>query len=126
MHPFCKSILVLTFLLMTAGHGLAQNGHTQYDFKYYAVFYTLGKGWDHNKPAGEQEYFKEHSVHLSALRKERRITLGARYSDTGLVVFRAGTEEEVRGWVEADPAIQNKLFKVEVFEMSPFYSGCLE
>ncbi len=121
-----KSILVCILLLALIGHTYAQEGHSRYEFKYYAALYTLGKGWDQSKAAGEQEYFKEHSAHLSALRKDRKITMGARYSDTGMVVFRAGKEEDVRDWVNADPAIQNKLFSVEIFEMSPFYSGCLE
>lgn len=120
--------IVITWVLLFSAPSVcrAQESHTQYSLKYYVALYTLGKNWHPGKPAGEQDFFKEHSAYLAELRKNRRITVGARYADTGMVVFRAGTEEEVRGWLEGDPGIQNKLFKVEIFELSPFYRGCLE
>jgi hypothetical protein len=93
---------------------------------YFIALYTLGPAWDKNKPAHEQEYFSEHSAHLLALRKEKKIRLGARYAETGMIVLRARSEAEAREWLEPDPAVRNKLFRLEVFEMSPFYKGCLD
>ena len=118
--------LILLFTLPVIFICPAQENHSLYSIKQFIVLYTLGKNWDASKPAGEQAYFSEHSAHLAKLRKEKKIRIGARYGDTGMIVLRAGTEEEARGWVEADPAIQNKLFKVELFEMSPFYHGCID
>jgi len=126
MASFIKSSILLFLLVTFVTVCRAQEGHSRYEIKYYVALYTLGRGWEKGKPAGEQEYFKEHSAHLAALRRQKKIRLGARYADTGMVVLRAGTEDEARTLVEDDPAIKNHLFKVAVFEFSPFYGGCLD
>lgn len=53
------------------------------DLNSFVVLYTTGAHWDEEKPAQDQAYFKEHSAHLSALRKSKRITIGGRYGATG-------------------------------------------
>ena len=62
----------------------------------FAILYTTGEAWDTTKQFHEQKFFAEHSAHLGALRKEKRITLGGRYSDTGLILLKAKDEKEAK------------------------------
>ena len=96
------------------------------DYDYFIVLYTIGDNWDTTKQAYEQPYFKEHSTYLSELRKAKKIEVGGRYGDTGMILFKARDEEEVRASVTDDIAIKNDLFKVEIFRFDPFYNGCVE
>lgn len=93
--------------------------------QYYVVLYTIGQSWDTAKAYHEQAYFTEHSAYLSKLRKEKVIVMGARYSDTGMIVINAKNDRHASELVNADQAIRNKLFKAEVFLFEPFYKGCI-
>jgi uncharacterized protein YxeA len=93
---------------------------------YYIVLYTIGEKWDTTKQAHEQLYFKEHSSHLTELRKSKKITLGGRYSDTGMIMLKAKDKTEAETLITKDASIQNKIFKAEIFPFDPFYSGCVE
>ncbi len=99
---------------------------TKTNYEYFIVLYTIGENWDTTKQAYEQPYFKEHSTYLSELRKAKKIEVGGRYSDTGMILFKAKDEEEVRVIVTNDTAIKNKVFQVEIFSFDPFYKGCVE
>jgi hypothetical protein len=52
------------------------------------VAYTIGSNWDMAKQPHEQSYFKEHSMHLSTLRKSGAILAGARAAEKGLIILR--------------------------------------
>lgn len=93
---------------------------------YFIALYTLGDSWDMDKQPQEQTYFKEHSMFLSQLRKQEKISVGARYSDTGMLIIKGKSEEEVKNMLHEDVAIQNKLFKLEIHPFSPFYKGCID
>ncbi|MBN8481230.1 MAG: hypothetical protein J0L88_06510 [Xanthomonadales bacterium] len=92
----------------------------------FAVEVTTGPGWDKAKPPGEQAFFREHSAHLKRLRDEGRIVVGARYSDKGLLVFRATSADEVRAWMAGDPSMQAGTFASEVHPFNVFYPGQLD
>lgn len=94
--------------------------------KYFVVLYTIGENWDTTKQTHEQLYFKEHSLHLSELRKRKQINIGGRYSDKGMIILKAKDEKEVNTIITKDVAIQNKIFKAEIFLFDPFYKGCIE
>lgn len=85
----------------------------------------MGESWDTTKAYHEQTWFKEHSAHLSQLRKVNVIVLGARYSNTGIIVVRAKNEAAAKDMVNADKAIRNRLFKAEVFPFETFYNDCI-
>lgn len=89
----------------------------------FAVEVTTGPGWDKSKPPTEQVFFREHSAHLKRLRDEGRIVVGARYSDKGLLVFRAASADEVREWMAADPSMQAGTFTNTVHPFNVFYPG---
>lgn len=94
--------------------------------EYFVVLYTIGENWDTTRQAHEQPYFKEHSLHLSALRKSKKISIGGRYSDTGMIILNAKDENEAKTLITKDAAVQNKIFKAEIFLFNPFYNGCIE
>ncbi|MEM9648968.1 MAG: hypothetical protein AAF969_10835 [Bacteroidota bacterium] len=93
---------------------------------HFIALYTIGDSWDMDKPPQEQAYFKEHSMFLSQLRKQEKISVGARYSDTGMLIIQGKSEEEVTSMLHEDLAIQHKLFKLEIHPFAPFYKGCID
>ena len=93
---------------------------------HFIALYTLGESWDQSKQPQEQLYFKEHSSFLSQLRKDGKISVGARYSDTGMLIVKGKNQEEVTMLLHQDLAIQHKLFKLEIHPFAPFYKGCIE
>jgi len=121
-----KRIILLAGMACYALVAFPQQSAPEPDSAYFVVLYTIGEGWDTTKGAMDQPYFKEHAAHLQELRKANLITIGARYSRTGMIILRAGDEEEARALITDDIAIRNKLFNVEIFALDPFYPGCVE
>jgi hypothetical protein len=119
-----KILFIIIALLFN--DSLPQNTQNKDGNKYFVVLYTIGENWDTTKQTHEQLYFKKHSSHLVELRKNEIITIGGRYSDTGLIIIRATNEKEAHHLITKDVAIQNKLFKAEIFPFNPFYKGCIE
>ncbi|WP_036380572.1 YciI family protein [Muricauda sp. MAR_2010_75] len=93
---------------------------------HFVALYTVGSLWDMDKTPNDQPYFKEHSAFLSKLRKENTIVMGARYSDTGMIVLEAMDLESAKKILFEDIALQNKLFNVEVHPLNVFYKGCFD
>jgi hypothetical protein len=87
----------------------------------FMVTYSLGSAWDQTKKPHEQLYFKEHSSHLSSLRKAGTIKFGARYSDKGLIFISAPSYEKAKELITSDVAIKNGLFHADVSRMNVFY-----
>ena len=94
--------------------------------QYFILIYSLGESWDPSKSPSEQLYFADHSAHLRDLRIKERITIGARYSDKGMVILKAKNETEAREIAETDVSVKKKLFNVEIFILNAFYKGCIE
>lgn len=92
----------------------------------YAVEIKTGPAWDSSKPAHEQPYFREHSANLKRLRDQGSLILGARYSDKGLIVLCASSEQDAHGMMQPDPSIQNRTFAYELHEFNVFYSGAVQ
>ena len=95
------------------------------DAPLFAVEFRTGPGWDPSKPAAEQAHFRDHSANLARLRKEGRVVIGARYADKGFIVMTGSSADEVRVLLDADPAVQRRVFEVEVNEFFVFYAGCV-
>jgi uncharacterized protein YciI len=93
--------------------------------KLFLVQFSLGPAWTAGKPPQEQPKFEEHGANLKRLRDDGKIVLGARYSDKGMVVLRFASEAQARTEMAADPGVQAGTFTFEVFELRPFYDGCL-
>lgn len=120
-----KSIffLLLCSPLFLFGQEQQKNGNKA---SHFIALYTLGENWDTQKPPNEQTHFKEHSAFLKKLRDEETIAIGARYSEVGMIVFKAEDLNAAKALITSDIAIKNNLFNVEVHTFSPFYKGCIE
>lgn len=119
-----KMLFLWLLLLALPFASFAQN--EEKTSSYFVALYTLGENWDTEKQPHEQVYFKEHSSFLAQLRKEKKISVGARYSDTGMLIIQGKDIEEVQQMLHEDLAIQHKLFKLEIHPFAPFYKGCIE
>lgn len=112
------------FLLLLPCFALSQEDTKKQS--HFIALYTIGEHWDMDKQPHEQEYFKEHSGFLSKLRKEKKIAMGARYSDTGMIIISADDLDAAKAMLFQDVALQEKLFTVEIHPFNAFYKGCLE
>lgn len=114
-----------TVLAATATTTAQQDTSTAKKMLFIAIF-SLGPSWQADKPAHEQAYFKEHSANLKKLRAEKKILVGARYSDKGMIIITAANEQEARVMLESDPMVANKVFNLELYQYNPFYKGCVD
>lgn len=121
-----KKILIAISMFASTMLSFSQDTMSSSKYEYFMVLYTLGENWDTTKQVQEQLYCKAHSSHLAELRKTEKISIGGRYSDTAMLILKATDEEETQHLVRRDSAIQNKIFKVDVFSFDSFYSGCIE
>ncbi len=119
-----KSLLI--FLIVTCIPFLMFSQEDEHAEAHFIALYTVGESWDTEKQPGEQTYFKEHSEFLSKLRKEKKIILGSRYSDTGMLILKADSLEAAKKILHQDIALQKKLFNVVVYPFNTFYKGCIE
>jgi hypothetical protein len=122
MKHFCLTLILSAFVTAAFAQ---EHSNPARATEYFIVIYTTGSGWNKSKPANEQTHFKEHTEHLSELRKANKIDIGGRYSDIGMLLLKAKGEDEAREMITSDVAIKNKLFKAEIFPFDPFYKGCV-
>lgn len=92
----------------------------------YIVTYSTGKAWNHSIKVHEQQYFKEHSTHLSNLRKTGVIQVGLRDREHGILLIYANSLRIAKELIQSDVAVVNQLFTVTVEKANVFYTGCLE
>jgi uncharacterized protein YciI len=110
-------------LLVLAGPGFPADRPTSAADRLFAVRFTPGPAWDPGLGPGAQPGMADHGAQLGRLRREGRIQFGARYGDTGLVVFRAADEAAVRALLASDPTVRTGVFTLAVDPFAPFYHG---
>ncbi len=123
-----KSLMLCVLLAVAAMSGIAQVQQTaaiEQNLPLFAVEIKVGSKWDQSKLPQDQKYFREHSANLKRLRDAGNLIMGARYSDKGLVILAAQTEEEARAMLDVDPSIKGEVFKYELHPFVVFYSGSL-
>jgi len=116
------AIVVGALALSPPAFGQADPARTAPD-KLYLVVFSLGPAWYKGKAPPEQTAFREHGANLKRLRDAKRIAMGARYADKGMIVLRAPSEAAARAEVEADPGVKAGIFTFEVDELRVFYPG---
>ncbi|HKO35404.1 MAG TPA: hypothetical protein VJV21_02920 [Pyrinomonadaceae bacterium] len=94
--------------------------------QYFIAIFSRGTAWDDAKPANEQIGFKDHSENLRRLRAEKRIAIGGRYGDKGMVIVEATSEDDARSLFAADVMVSKKTFTLELQQFRPFYKGSIE
>lgn len=120
--------MLCVLLAVAAMSGIAQVQQTaaiEQNLPLFAVEIKVGSKWDQSKLPQDQKYFREHSANLKRLRDAGNLIMGARYSDKGLVILAAQTEEEARAMLDVDPSIKGEVFKYELHPFVVFYSGSL-
>ena len=113
--------LLLILVWVVGATSLADESPTPEPLLWFAVEITVGPGWDTSIAPNEQAYFKEHSEHLAALREAGHISMGARYSDVGLLMIQATSADAVRALMDDDPSMQAGTFQYKVHAMNVFY-----
>ncbi len=93
---------------------------------YFIAIFSKGPAWDEARPANEQAGFKEHSENLKRLRADKRIPIGGRYADKGMVIVTATNEAEAKSLFASDVMLEKRTFTLEVYEFRPFYRGSIE
>lgn len=87
----------------------------------FAVEIHVGENWDGDKAPQEQAYFAEHSANIRKLTEAGNLRLGARYSDKGLLVLLAASEQQARALLDQDPSFAAGTFQYQLYPFSPFH-----
>ena len=121
----------LLFLVVLASLSFAQpqgsySQQTTPAKTYFIAIFSPGPEWVADKQANEQVGFKEHSANLQRLRAEKRIPIGGRYADKGMLIIEANDEEDARSLFAGDVMVQKKTFNLELHQFRPFYKGAIE
>lgn len=94
--------------------------------QYFIAIFSRGPAWDEKKQANEQTGFKEHSENLRRLRAEKKIPIGGRYGEKGMVIVQAQNEDEARSLFASDLMLVKKTFTLELHQFRPFYKGSID
>lgn len=94
--------------------------------RYFIAIFSKGPAWNEAKQANEQTGFREHSDNLRRLRADKRIPIGGRYSDKGMVIVEAANKDEAQTLFASDGMVINRTFTLELHAFQPFYKGSLE
>ena len=119
-------IILLVICLSSASSSFSSPPQTSPAKQYFIVIFARGPAWEAAKPANEQVGFKEHSENLQRLRSEKKIPIGGRYSDKGMVIVEAKSEAEAQTMFSGDLMVAKKTFTMELHHFRPFYKGAVE
>lgn len=125
------SLRVLLTVMLGACCAMAQTSTTPLQQtpparQYFIAIFSRGPAWDNAKPANEQIGFKEHSENLRRLRSEKKISIGGRYGDKGMVIIEAQNESDAKSHFASDVMVEKKTFTLELNQFRPFYKGSIE
>ena len=122
---------VILTIVLCACLSLAQSAdrppqQTAQTKQYFIAIFSRGTAWEDAKPAHEQIGFKEHSENLRRLRAEKRLAIGGRYGDKGMLIIEATSEDDARSLFVSDVMVSKKTFTLELHQFRPFYKGSIE
>lgn len=84
----------------------------------FVVFHTPGPAWQAGRSPFEQPGIRAHIAHYRQWLAAGKLQMGGPHLDAqggGLMIPKAGvTEDEIRRFAEADPAVQSGLLRVTV------------
>jgi hypothetical protein len=119
-------ILLSVLLLITLSPAQTLTQQPAAEKQYFIAIFSRGPPWDNAKEATEQIGFKEHSENIRRLRTEKRIAIGGRYGDKGMVIVEAKDEADARSLFATDMMVAKKTFDLELHQFRPFYKGTIE
>ena len=90
----------------------------------FVVVHSTGPSWKAGVPAFEQEGLQLHVAHYAGLLKQGKLVMGGPFLDAksgGIMIAEPGvSEEELRAFAAADPAVKSGLL---TFEVRPWLAG---
>ena len=122
----CVLLLILSTSWSMALSPTSPSGQAAPAKQYFIAIFSTGPAWDEAKPANEQVGFKEHNENLRRLRSEKKISIGGRYGDKGMVIVEAPNESEAKSLFATDLMVEKKTFTLELNQFRPFYKGAIE
>jgi uncharacterized protein YciI len=86
----------------------------------YVVRYTRGPAWVAGKPVWQQP-LEAHGRHVDGLHLRGDLVVAGPFTDDsgGIAVFRAASPAAARAFVDADPAVADRVFDAEVHPLFP-------
>ncbi len=87
----------------------------------FIVHFETGPNWNKSLQPEEQVQFREHSINLNRLRREKVIVFGARYGDLGVIIIKAESLNVAKSIIEVDPGIQSGIFNFRIKPLNVFY-----
>jgi len=121
-----KTLFLAITLTVFANPSFSQDSAATDEINYFVVLYTTGENWVQGKEFQEQLYSSDHSKHLGELMKTGKVSIGGRYSDTGLLLIKAKDESIAQKLITSDPSIEHGIFKAEIHPFEPFYGRYFE
>jgi len=89
--------------------------------KLFIVHFEKGASWDESLQPQMQTKFREHSLNLNLLRKEKVIVFGARYSDLGVIIIKAKSLSMAKSIIVIDPGVKSGIFNFRIEKLNIFY-----
>jgi hypothetical protein len=113
-----KRIIFINFIILFSVFANAKDPETS---KLFIVHFEVGPSWNKSLQPQEQMKFKEHSLNLNRLRKEKIIVFGARYSDLGVIVIKGSSLSMAQSLIAKDPGVQSGIFNFKIEQLNVFY-----
>jgi uncharacterized protein YciI len=114
-----KRVLLAMIVLALASGGLAAEEPAMPEMTtYYFGMLLKAEKWSPEVTPESTALQQKHIAHLTAMGKAGRLVIAGPLLDDGtirgLLVYKAASLEEARGWAEADPAVKAGRLKVEM------------
>lgn len=113
-----KRVLLSLLVLVFGAGGLAAEEPRPEMTTYYFGMLLKAEKWSPEVTPESTALQAQHIAHLTAMGKAGRLVIAGPLLDDGtirgLLVYKAASLEEARGWAEADPAVKAGRLKVEM------------
>ena len=113
-----KQLVVILFSLSLLSPAFAEE---QTSHSLFIVHFQAGPNWNDSLTPQQQTKFKEHAKNLNSLRKQKRISFGARYAEFGVIVVKGESLKQVKTLIENDPGVKAGIFTFNIEALSVFY-----
>jgi len=112
---------VLAAFSLAGTAALAQSAPA--DKPVYVFLYRAGPAWQPGKPMAEQG-LGPHAAYIKTLLDQGKLFAGgATGPDTGMAIVRAGSLEEAKAMLAADPAITSGVFAADLRAWAPRFDS---
>lgn len=84
---------------------------------FFAVMREPGRSWISGLPLRQQPMWEEHAAFMNGLAEDRFVLLGGPLGESGsaLLIFEAGSEDQIRVCLESDPWTTHEMLRITAF-----------